>query len=616
MKRINVLDINTSNKIAAGEVVERPFSVVKELVENSLDAQAKNITIEIVEGGQKSIKITDDGDGIHPEDIEKAFLPHATSKIQYIDDIYKVNTFGFRGEALASIAAVSEVNIKSRTAEFDYGKELTISGGKVNYIKDVGINIGTCIEVKDLFFNVPARLKFLKSPQRETALINDIVERLALINPSVSFKLFNNNNKVLSTFASSNLTDTIRTIYGKNIQENIMYFENHSDMASVYGYIGNAEISKGSRNNQSIYVNKRYIKNKLITTAVENAFKSFLTINRFPFFILFLDIFPEFIDVNVHPTKSEIKFKDDRFIFKLVFDAVHEAIRRNLRNSFDIPSEDIFEMKPTEEFDSKTLVQIPLDLKENYVFNNKLFKDNNSLQDVAYTKIENNNYLKESSADFLVENSIIQTEMNNSTKINLEYKEAKFPELNVIGQFNATYILAQYGEELYILDQHAAHEKILFEKYIEEVKNGQVIAQVLAAPEVIELSTENFIVYSENIEIFKTTGFNIEIFGKNTISIREVPIILGEISIRSLFLDIIDNIKIMGTGEATEVKYDKIAKLACKSAVKANDKLSILEMKSLVNKLRFINNPFTCPHGRPTIIKITLNEIEKRFKRI
>lgn len=612
MKRINLLDVDTSNKIAAGEVVERPFSVVKELVENSLDAQAKNIIIEIVEGGQKSIKITDDGEGIHPEDIEKAFLSHATSKIQHIDDIYKINTFGFRGEALASIAAVSEVNLKSRTSEFEYGKELSISGGKINYIIDVGANIGTCIEVKDLFFNVPARLKFLKSPQREAALINDIVERLALINPSVSFKLYNNNNRVLSTFSSSSLMDTIRAIYGKNIQDNIMYFEQHSDIASVYGYIGNAEISRGSRANQSIYVNKRYVKNKLITTAVENAFKSFLTVNKYPFFILFLDIFPEFIDVNVHPTKSEIKFKDDRFIYKFIFDAVHEAIRKSLKDSFDIPVNDIYNINNNDEHIIKpSLVQIPLDLKADSVShtsNNQVFRE--------YSDSDNNNYdynspMKRSAPDFAFK------DINNCSETKpAENKEAKFPELTIIGQFNDTYILAQYGEELYILDQHAAHEKILFEKYMEEVKNREVVAQVLATPEIIELSSENFIIYNENIEIFKTAGFNIEFFGENTISIREVPIILGETKIRSLFLDILDNIKAMGTGETSEVKYDKIAKLSCKSAIKANNKLSILEMKSLINELRFIKDPFTCPHGRPTIIKITLNELEKRFKRI
>jgi DNA mismatch repair protein MutL len=622
MKRINILDVDTSNKIAAGEVVERPFSVVKELIENSLDANAKNITVEIAEGGQKLIKITDDGNGIHPEDIEKAFLPHATSKIRDIEDIYSINTFGFRGEALASIAAVSNTILKTRTADSDYGKEISISGGRVNYLRDCACNVGTSIEVSDLFYNVPARLKFMKSTQREAALIIDIAERLALVNSKVSFRVYNNNSKVLATFSSNKVTDTIRAIYGKSVHENIMPIEKHSDIASVHGYIGNAEISRGSRNNQSIFVNKRFIKNKLITTAVENAFKSFLTINKYPFFILFLEIFPELIDVNVHPTKSEIKFKDERFIFKLVFDAAHEAIRKSLKDSFEIEPLNLNDFEREENIPVQSLVQIPLDLrsdssKKYYIASSEtkhtndsnMFEHNNPL----HYQVQNNNPF---------ENSIGIREVSCSgsekTPISEERYtlEAKFPLLNIIGQFNDTYILAQGGEELFIVDQHAAHEKILFEKYTDSVKNREVLAQILAAPVVIELSTEDFVLYSENDEIFKTTGFNIEVFGQNTISIREVPIILGNIEIKSLFISIIDNLKSMGSGEAAEVKYDKIARLSCKSAVKAKDKLSMLEMKALIDNLRFIREPFTCPHGRPTIVRITLNELEKRFKRI
>lgn len=611
MKRINLLDADTSNKIAAGEVVERPFSVVKELIENSLDANAKNISVEIIEGGQKSIKITDDGEGAHPEDIEKVFLSHATSKISYIDDIYKINTFGFRGEALASIAAVANVTFKSRTKEFEYGREISISGGQINYIKDVGANLGTTIEVKDLFFNIPARLKFLKSPQREAALINDIVGRLALVNPNVSFKAYSNNKKVLLTFPSHKISDTIRTIYGKNIYENITYFENHSDITSTYGYIGSAEISRGSRANQSIYVNKRYVKNKLITTAVENAFKSFLTINKYPFFILFLDIFPEFVDVNVHPTKSEIKFKDDRFIYKFVFDSVHDAIRKSLKSNFDISSDDEFNSNKADTYESKNLIQIPLDLKSGSSFEDKKFK---TIENSAFNSFDYVNDNKSSINSDYTQHPVPY--INEKPSVYCEVDEGKFPSLTVIGQFKDTYILAQNEDNLYILDQHAAHEKILFEKYMGEVKKRKVVAQLLASPEIIELDSESFMIYNENKDIFKSAGFNVEIFGDNTISIREVPIILGKIEVRELFVKIIDNIKSMGGGEPEIVKYDKIATLACKSAIKANKKLSIMEMKSLIDELRFIENPFTCPHGRPTIIKITLNELEKRFKRI
>jgi len=310
--RINILEVETSNKIAAGEVVERPSSVVKELVENSIDAGAKNIIIEIFDGGQTNIKVIDDGSGIHIDDIEKAFLPHATSKIKCVEDIYKIHTLGFRGEALPSIASVSRTILSSRTKESSIGKEISQSSGNILYIKEIGCNIGTTIEVKDLFFNVPARQKFLKSSQRESALISDIIGRLALANNEISFKLSNNNKKVFSTFSSENLSDTIRYIYGKEVVNNITSFEEYNDIMSIHGYIGNADISRGSRNRQSIFVNKRYIKSGLITAAVENAFKSFLIINKFPFFVIFLDIFPEYIDINVHPQKTEIKFQQDK----------------------------------------------------------------------------------------------------------------------------------------------------------------------------------------------------------------------------------------------------------------------------------------------------------------
>ncbi len=633
MKRVNLLDVETSNKIAAGEVVERPSSVVKELVENSIDAGAKNITVEITEGGQKSIKVIDDGEGIHSEDIEKAFMPHATSKIETIDDVYNINTMGFRGEALASIASVSNTILKSKTLEVDYGKEISITGGAVNYLKEVGCNVGTTIEVNDIFFNVPARQKFLKSSSRESAYISDILNRLALAHSDIAFKLFNNNKKSLMTYGTGNLIDAIRCIYGKSICDNIINFERHTDVISIYGYIGNSEVSRGSRNNQSIFVNKRYIKNKLITAAVENAFKSFLMINKYPFFVLFLDIFPEYIDVNVHPTKSEIKFRDDRDIFKVTFDTVHKALRDSIKDSFNIP----FEETSTNDLPNginnnanilslgnnlekkKELVQLPIDLssdpKTNYkdeqLVSNKNYNIKSSLEDFSGFQLckENSTLSKEDINDnkLIIEEKIIKETSEN---------EAKFPQLNVIGQFHSTYILAEYLDTLYLIDQHAAHEKILFEKYKNSIKENKVIAQILIAPIVLELYHEDFLYYTDNKETFSKVGFNIEIFGDNTISIREVPLILGKPDVKNLFMDILENLKNMGSGETWEIKYNAIARLSCKSAIKANDNLSNIEMEALVKELRFIEDPFNCPHGRPTIIKFTLTELEKKFKRI
>ena len=610
--RINMLEIETSNKIAAGEVVERPSSVVKELVENSIDAGAKNIIVEIVDGGQSCIKVIDDGSGIHIDDIEKAFMPHATSKIKYVEDIYNIHTLGFRGEALPSIASVSRTTLNSRTEESSVGKEISQSSGDIVYIKEIGCNIGTTIEVKDLFFNVPARQKFLKTPQRESALISDIVGRLALANNEISFKLLSNDKKVLSTYSSTNPSDTIRYIYGKEVVDNIISFEQYNDIMSVHGYIGNADISRGSRNRQSIFVNKRYIKSGLITAAVENAFKSFLTVNKFPFFVIFLDIFPEYIDINVHPQKTEIKFQQDKAVFKLVFDAVHTAIGNSLRSKFNVSEENndkeiekhtirneiydfnriIIEDKDRKELEKR--VQIPIDF--NYKTTNELYIENVPP------------HFKESYE--------INYETHSDTTSSEISEVSKFPELRLIGQFNKTYILGEINNELYLIDQHAAHEKILFEKYKREIKNAEVLSQILVTPIVIELNQEDYAYYIENEKVFESTGFDIIEFGENTISIREVPIILGKPDIKNLFNEILDNLKNMGSGETVEIKYNRIATIACKAAIKANHQLSDLEMNKLINDLRHIEEPFTCPHGRPTIVRFTLNELEKRFKRI
>ncbi|MFL0196381.1 DNA mismatch repair endonuclease MutL [Clostridium sp. WILCCON 0269] len=631
MKRINLLDIDTSNKIAAGEVVEGPSSVIKELIENSIDSGAKNITVEIEEGGQKSIKITDDGSGIHPLDIEKAFMPHATSKISTLEDINKIYSMGFRGEALSSIAAVSNVILKSRVEEFNCGKEICISGGNLEYIQDAGSNLGTTVLVKDLFFNVPARQKFLKSPSREGANISDIVNRLSLANPNIMFKFFKDSKKSLVTYGSGNVMDAIRCVYGKNVYENIIPIESHSDVVSIYGYIGNSEVSRGSRNNQSIFVNKRYVKDKSITAAVEKAFKSFLTVNKFPFFILFLDIFPEFVDINVHPAKWEIKFSDSRMIFKFVFDAVHMALRESLKDSFNIDTEDVLKFKEEQQKIEK--IQIPIDFKpsnsESYIieeeYGNNKKQYNNSGEDnriflESKYDLNKNNIIKDTK-DCFYEN--VNDNIEEKIKLNISKKEAeeetkipKLPAFKIIGQFNYTYIIAEAGSNLYIIDQHAAHEKILFERYKNSIQRENVVSQVLITPVVMELTVKDYVYYIENEDIFKKVGFSVELFGNNTINIREVPVILGKPDIKNLFMDMIDNLKNMGSGDTWEVKYLSIAALACKAAIKAKHNLSILEMEHLLQELRFIEEPFTCPHGRPTIIKFTLNDLEKKFKRI
>ena len=653
MKRINLLDENTSNKIAAGEVVERPSSVVKELVENSIDANSKNITIEIEDGGCSFIKIIDDGDGIHKDDIKKAFLPHATSKIQCAEDIFSINTLGFRGEALASIASVSKVNLKTKPHDSSFGREIIIEGGEILGEKDCGVNSGTTIEVKDLFFNIPARKKFLKSFTREGSIITDIINRISIVNPDISFKLFNNGKKVLHTFGSGNTKDVLRVVYGKKISENLVYFEGTREEISISGYIGKEEIARGSRNNQSIYVNGRYIKNKTLVAAVENAFKSFSTVNKFPFFVLFIDVYPEFVDVNIHPTKAEIKFKDDRMMFKIVFDSVHKYLKEAIFDDFKLPEE---EMNMTKENKAENL-ELNIKFEEDEVKfnsfekNDKIFKENsidysaqikkeqdellklkeklnntdflihenknditNNINDLSYSSIDTN---KEAvNSDVLYSKEDEDLNKNISIKETIEERIAKFPPLRIIGQFNKTYIIAEFNETLYLIDQHAAHEKILFEKYIKSISEGSIIIQQLLVPTLIELSTDDLIFYIENQKIFKDAGFTVEEFGGNTISLKEVPYFLGKLDPKDLFLSIIDDLKKMGDGKTIDIKYNKIATMACKKAVKGNDTLTEREMIKLVEDLRFIEDPFHCPHGRPTIIKFTNNDLEKKFRRI
>lgn len=641
MNRINILDEHTSNKIAAGEVVERPSSVVKELVENSIDANSKNITIEIEDGGTSLIRVIDDGVGIHNLDIEKAFLPHATSKIKTVEDIYSINTLGFRGEALPSIASVSKLTFKSKPYGCDFGKEIILEGGEKISLSDIGMNNGSLIEVKDLFFNVPARRKFLKSNSREGSLISDIVLRIALSNPNVSFKLFNNGKKILHTYGDGNLNNVIRNIYGKSISENVLNFNFESETLKIYGYIGKEIIAKGSRNNESIFVNNRYIKNKTIVAAVENAFKSFSTVNKFPFFVIFIDLLPDSIDVNIHPTKAEIKFKDERFIYKKVFDIIHETLKEDIFNSFSI------ENKPV---NKEIIEEIKLDLdientinKESAISNNKfehsindIYK-NITIQDVTveedlYNKLketnrnnnseslnnetvhENNNinYFIKDNKSTSSSNSVINDDNLQGSKIN----SAKFPDLRVIGQFSKTYILAEYLDTLYIIDQHAAHEKIIYEKYIKDIESNDIIVQQLLIPCIIDLSLDDYECYKENISIFTNAGFIIDEFGGNTIAIKEVPYFLGKLDTKNFLLSIIDNLKNLGSGKTTEVKLNKIATIACKAAVKANDYLTQIEMEKLISDLRYIDNPFNCPHGRPIIIKFTEYELNKKFRRI
>lgn len=633
MGKINVLSKETFNKIAAGEVVERPASVVKEIVENSIDAKATEIYIEISEGGENLIKIVDNGEGILKEDMRNAFLPHATSKIKTAEDLFSISTMGFRGEALSSIASVSKILTKSKTEDMD-GQEIYVEGGEIRYEKFAPMDQGTLMEIRDLFFNVPARKKFLKSNSRETSIITDIVSKISLAHPDISFNFVTDGRSVLKTYGSANQKDVIRQVYNKKIYENLFYFENHYDAFSIYGFIGNEEISRGTRGQQSIFVNKRVVQNRTITAAMERAFKSFATVNKFPFFVLNIDIFPELIDVNIHPQKSEIKFEDERHIFKCVFDTVHEALRQGLRDTFAVKEEE----QLSEQFEqlhlpnkSGVYIDIPVDLAKSP---ETRFSEHISSRDFEKkhhdaTLNETKGYYPNENAgqnpgdfDFsslsVKEDGRVKRETWPAEKTDtlVPERQAKFPMPKIIGQFRATYILAEIYDELYIFDQHAAHEKINFEKYMKQIKEGDVVSQPLLIPEIADLSLEDFNLYRENTEILNEAGFLIEEFGDRSISIREVPLFLGKTQASGYVQEILDDIRNLGKGSKEDVKYLRIATTACKASIKAYENLTMEEMRFLIEELRFIEDPFTCPHGRPTLTKLTEKDMQKMFRRI
>lgn len=614
MGRINVLTKDTFNKIAAGEVVERPASVVKEMVENAIDAGATEIYVEIAEGGISLMKIVDNGEGILPEDLRHAFLPHATSKIKSAEDLFSIHTMGFRGEALSSIASVSKVLARSKTKNMD-GREMLLEGGEIRYEKYSPMDQGTLMEIKDLFYNVPARKKFLKTPSREGAIISEVVSKISMAHPGIAFKLVMDQKEVLRTYGTGNQQDVIRQVYSKKVYEQVLYFEKHFDSFSIFGYVGKEEISRGSRSHETIFVNKRLVQSKVVTTAAEKAFRSFATSSRFPFFVINIEIFPELIDVNIHPQKAEIKFEDEGHMFKSVFATIHEAMGEGLKETFfmeEEAEEEIHEQLTHKEVQGPVYIDFPVDTTKNpYV--EKIEEQRQALAEMKEKGLvpgrvkENHPAAYEVSTKEEPKDEMVRKAMDRTPK---------FPMPRIIGQFRSTYILTEIHDELYIFDQHAAHEKINFEKYMEQIRTGGVHAQGLLIPEVLDLSIEDFQLYDENRGVLQEAGFLIEDFGDRSISIREVPLFLGKVEAAPYFHEILDNIKNLGKGNKEDVKYMKIATAACKASIKAYEKLTEVEMHHLIEELRHIEEPFTCPHGRPTLVKLTEKDLMKLFRRI
>lgn len=606
MKKINVLDDNTINKIAAGEVIERPSSIVKELIENSIDANARNITIEIKDGGKNYIRITDDGDGIYKDDIQLAFLRHSTSKISKSEDLLKVHSLGFRGEALASISSISMVELISKTIDEETGIMVEIHGGILQQESEVGSPKGTTIIVRNIFYNTPVRKKFLKSDSAESANITNIINKLALSNTDISFNYIKDNKNMIKTPGNGDLKSTIFSIYGKEHTESLISINYSSDLFSINGYISKPLFNRGNRNYELFFVNGRYVNSKLLSKAIEEAYKTLITINRYPVVYLYIKVDPKNIDVNVHPSKVEIRFNDDLKLIPKVTDIV-----KNRLFEFNLVPNITLENKNKQK--TEEIIDILDDKPKNTEINKNNYNKPLLKKEYEVEDIEQINFVKEDKIETLDKSSVRE----NKKSIQDNDSSRVFPELNIIGRVFNTYIIGEdsISNTMYMIDQHAAHERIMYEKFRLQYEKESVVIQPLIVPRTINLSHYDYELILNNIELFNELGFDIEDFGRNSISIRGVPMLFGLPDNNNLFMDILDNLN-ENISNKYDLRAEKIIKMSCTNAIKAGDSMGHIEIKSLMNDLKKCENPFTCPHGRPITIKITKYEIEKMFKRI
>lgn len=621
MDPIRKLDDYTINKIAAGEVVERPASVVKELVENSIDAQASAITVEIKDGGISLIRVTDNGIGIPKEDVTTALLRHTTSKITAVEDLDKIESLGFRGEALASIAAVSQLEIITKAYGEVTGKRVECYGGKIITEEEVGCPEGTTIIMRNLFYNIPARKKFLKKPATESSYISDMVYKIALGHPEVSFKFINNNSVVFHTSGNNELKNAVFNVYGKEVVKHMLSIEETEQDLKLIGLIGKPSLNRANRTYENFYINGRYIKSKILENAVEDAYNTLLPINKFPVVVLHIFIPANKIDVNVHPTKMEVRFKDEEEIYQFIYNGIHKNLfKEDLipQVNLDNKKEKLFNPEPVQgrlpepfEIKRKNLEYKDISIHPVFSPEDKNIKVKESNQELNFSHKEN-----------LYENKPCGTEKKEACtifekeKVHKEDKAPSFRHYKIIGQVFQTYWLVEQDNSLYIVDQHAAHERILYEKFIHDFKQGKVYSQPLLEPVVFEVTPKEKEIVEDNISLFKKFGFEIEEFGESAYLVRELPILFEGPVDSSFFLEIIDTLNDERIKNLYDMKLNHIALLSCKGAVKAKDQLSTVEAKALIEELLNLDNPFTCPHGRPTIISMSQYELEKKFKRV
>ena len=635
MRKIAVLSQNTIDKIAAGEVVERPASVVKELVENAIDAGATAITVEIKEGGISFIRVIDNGGGIPKEQVPLAFLRHATSKITQAEDLLQITSLGFRGEALSSISAVSQMEVITKAPEDFMGVRYVIEGGQEKVLEDVGAPNGTTMLVRNLFFNTPARKKFLKTAMTEAGYVSSYMEQLALSHHNISFKYMVNGQLRLHTSGNANLKDVIYGIYGRDITRELLPVQYEVSGLSVSGFIGKPSIARGNRNFENYYINGRYVKSKLLMKAIEEAYKPYMMQHKYPFVCLQYDIHGEDVDVNVHPTKMEVRFQNQSAIYNATYDLITDALAgKEIIPEVSLTPKPAVGEKQAQIKEEKIPVPEPFE-------KNRIAEEKPVYAPVGLRPASAEPKTESKAEPINVNEPIKPREPEIQAKPEEQKKEA-FPKENqavekaeqlelfdnrllskearihhrIIGQLFDTYWLVEYDNKFYIIDQHAAHEKVLYERFLKEFAKKGILSQMISPPSLISLNLQESNLLKANLEIFREFGFEISEFGGKEYSIHAVPANIYGVSVQELFIQILDSLEQEHVSKTPDILAERIATAACKAAVKGNNRLSVKEADALIDELLSLENPYNCPHGRPTIISMTKYELEKKFKRI
>lgn len=617
MPNIAILNQETIDKIAAGEVVERPCSVVKELVENAIDAGSTAITVEIKEGGISFIRITDNGCGIERDQVAVAFYRHSTSKIRSAEDLLTVKSLGFRGEALSSISAVARVELITKTYDELTGTRYVIEGSKELSNEEIGAPDGTTFIVKDLFYNVPARRKFLKTAQTEGSYISDMVEKLALSHPDISFKFINNNQTKLHTSGNGNRKDIIYHIFGREISSSLLEVKHECEYFKVEGFIGKPVITRGNRNYENYFINGRYVKSNILSRAIEEAYKSFLMQHQYPFTVLYFTFFSE-LDVNVHPTKMELRFDNNNEIYVELCDTIYAILSRKEMipevpvDSTPAPKKIVHEYKEPipEPFEKRRINEVRA-AESRSVYGQSV---TSAVKD--YSAIEPAVKTPKTSAAYEPAQVVTGTQQTLGDYDKVFLTESAKKQFSIIGQLFKTYWLIEFEDKLYIIDQHAAHEKVLYEKTMARLANKDFTSQRISPPIVMTLDareSEMLEKYRPQIEQF---GYEVEHFGGKEYMISAIPDNLFHIDMKDLFIEMLDDFSNATGRQTPDIITEKVASMSCKAAVKGNDKLTLPEINELIDELLSLDNPYNCPHGRPTIISMSKYEIEKKFKRI